>query len=258
MHIDSINMTTGEKKQLLAIMDLIKKEYSDNLIGLYLFGSSVQGGLKKNSDLDFLTITKASLSQDSRLNLTNALMNLSKEIGENSDNSRYIELTNVIQKDIVPLKYPISHDYLYGEWLREDFKEGMIPQKEANTDLTIVLYQAEKKNIDLLNNSFPLPLVPHQMVERAILDGLPELINDIDGDESNVILTLCRMLYTLQTGSIVSKSFAGECIKKELSKNNQKIINKAINEYLFGITNNYNKNEMISIVNELSRLIQGQ
>lgn len=168
MNIQNIDLPVVEKKQLKKIISIIKSEIEDNLIGLYLFGSSVQGGLKRNSDLDILSVTKITLSQDTRKRLTAQLMELSKKIGEDT-NKRYIELTNLIKSDFKIWRHPMSHDYLYGEWLMEDFEKGKIPQREINPDLTIVMYQAKEHSISLLENSINLPSISKRDLKKPSL-----------------------------------------------------------------------------------------
>ncbi len=56
-----------------------------------------------------------------------------------------------------------------------------------------------------------LPSVPHEDVRRAIADALPALIGNLAGDERrNVLLTLARMWYTLETGTFAPKDAAAE------------------------------------------------
>lgn len=57
---------------------------------------------------------------------------------------------------------------------------------------------------------------------------IPEIINNFEGDESNTILTLCRIQYTIIEGSIVSKDVAGKYIRSKFSKKEQQIIDIAI------------------------------
>lgn len=253
MSINNLNFSEKEKLQIDSIVKLIKKEYKENLVGLYLFGSSVQGGLKKNSDLDFLTITKSSLGLETRKSLTKNLMKLSKKINEKSC-YRYVELTNLIEDDIKSWSHPSNHDYLYGEWLRSDFEKGRVPLRELNSDLTIVLYQAKKNNLELLENSISLPDIDQLDLRRAMKEVLPDIINDAGGDESNAILTLCRIQYSLQKGEIVSKDVAGNYMKRSLNESDQQLIEVAINEYVDGVKGKYDKNELSKLIEKLSNL----
>lgn len=50
--------------------------------------------------------------------------------------------------------------------------------------------------------------VPGEHIERAIGESLPQLIEGLEGDERNVLLTLARMWMTAATGDIVPKDTA--------------------------------------------------
>ena len=52
--------------------------------------------------------------------------------------------------------------------------------------------------------------VPHADLDRAMLDGIPGLLADLDGDEANVLLTLVRIWNTLATGAINPKDVAAD------------------------------------------------
>lgn len=41
---------------------------------------------------------------------------------------RPLEVTVINQKDVVPWKFPPKHEFMYGEWLREQFDKGAIPE----------------------------------------------------------------------------------------------------------------------------------
>ena len=52
--------------------------------------------------------------------------------------------------------------------------------------------------------------VPETDVRRAMLDSIPDLLGDLDGDERNVVLTFVRIWTTLATGVIRSKDGAAD------------------------------------------------
>ena len=52
--------------------------------------------------------------------------------------------------------------------------------------------------------------VPREHLTQAMFDGLPSLLGNLVGDERNVLLTLARILYTLQTGLIAPRDVAAE------------------------------------------------
>jgi streptomycin 3"-adenylyltransferase len=66
----------------------------------------------------------------------------------------------------------------------------------------------------------------------AIHDGLAPLLDDLVGDERNVLLTLARMLVTLQTGEIVSKDQAADRIMLTLAEPDRAVLELAAAGYL--------------------------
>lgn len=92
-------------KEAIQALKTIAELLDNMLIGVYLYGSAVMGGLRMNSDVDILVITNQSLSEKTRRNLTNRLMLISGKIGNIKD-MRPLEVTVINQKDIVPWHFP--------------------------------------------------------------------------------------------------------------------------------------------------------
>ena len=101
---------------------------------------------------------------------------------------------------------------MYGEWLREQFDKGAIPEPTYDPDLAILLSQLRENSINLFGPEATEVIEPVPMtdIRRAIKESLPGLIASIEGDERNVILTLARMWLTSSSGRICSKDQAAE------------------------------------------------
>lgn len=87
------------------------------------------------------------------------------------------------------------------EWLREEMEAGNSPQPCYDPDITILLWQARQYSITLkgVNSTEFIPDIPFGEIERAIACCLPGLVSSVKGDERNVLLTLSRMWFTLET-----------------------------------------------------------
>ncbi|AJS60233.1 hypothetical protein UB51_19225 [Paenibacillus sp. IHBB 10380] len=72
-----------------------------SIVGVYLFGSAVNGGLHIDSDVDVLVIANHSLPEVTRKKLTDRLMLISGKIGK-ADSVRPLEVTIINHSDIVP------------------------------------------------------------------------------------------------------------------------------------------------------------
>jgi aminoglycoside 9-adenylyltransferase len=79
---------------------------------------------------------------------------------------------------------------MYGEWLREQFDKGAIPEPTYDPDLAILLSQLRENSINLFGPEATEVIEPVPMtdIRRAIKESLPGLIASIEGDEHNVIL----------------------------------------------------------------------
>jgi len=78
--------------------------------------------------------------------------------------------------------------------------------------------------------------VPRADVRRAVVAGIPSLLADLDGDQRNVLLTLARVLVTLETDEIVSKEEAAELVAHRLSPAAQALLLTAREMYLEGVS----------------------
>jgi predicted nucleotidyltransferase len=202
------------------------------MLGLYLTGSAVMGGLRPNSDVDLVLVTRRSLTRVERQRLGSLLLETSQAGG---GPVRSLEFTSVTVSDVVPWTYPPVCDLLFGEWLREAFARGSLPQRNVSPDLAIMLgtlLRAFEAVRGPVNPGDLLDPIPDADVRRAILDSLPSVLSDLVGDERNVILTLARMLVTMSTGEIVSKDQAADRIGSDLPEPAGLVVSHAAAAYV--------------------------
>ena len=50
-----------------------------------------------------------------------------------------LELTVITVSEVAPWRFPPKAEFVYGEWLREDFEAGGVPEPARDPDLAIVL-----------------------------------------------------------------------------------------------------------------------
>ena len=230
-----------EAKQAQSVVEDV---FGDSIISIYLFGSAVVGGLKRDSDVDILVAASKSPTFEQRKALVSQLMSLSGAIG-NPQAIRPIELTVITVSDVVPWQFPPKAEFVYGEWLREKFESGRVPEPVRDPDLAIVL----KKVIDnslALNGSSAEKLfdpVPMTDIRRAIRDSLPGLLAEAAGDERNVVLTLSRMWLTAATGDIAPKDAAAEWAENQVPPQYGKLLKYAREGYQGMIDDRWDKEE---------------
>ncbi|WP_404457153.1 aminoglycoside nucleotidyltransferase ANT(9) [Oceanobacillus kapialis] len=246
-------------KQAMQALKIVEELLGSSIVGVYLFGSAVKGGLRINSDVDVLVVVNHRLSEVNRKNLTDRLMLISGKIG-NKDSVRPLEVTFINHKDAIPWQYPPRNEFIYGEWLRDDFEKGQIQESSYDPDLAIVLAQARKNSVSLFGPpaSDILAPVPITDIRRAIKESLPELIEGIKGDERNVILTLARMWQTVAVSEISPKDVAAEWAITRLLNEHAHLLEAARKAYRGEYVDKWEKvdSEVIELVNYMRNSIE--
>lgn len=184
--------------------------FGPRLIGASLYGSATLCGLRPDSDLDILLTLDGRVGERERQALTRTLLTLSAPPG--TPGRRPLEVTVVDRNILLADVFPPAYEYQFGEWLRPDIERGNLPQPAADPDLTLLLWQARSHSLPLFGEPAErlIPPVPFSRVRQAIYGALPSLLENLQGDERNVLLTLARMWYSLSTGGLGSKDQAAE------------------------------------------------
>ena len=193
-------------------LTVLQECLGSSLQALYLHGSAVNGGLRPNSDVDLLAVCDRNPAPETSALLVDRLMQISGRHPVAPGMPRCLEVMIFLRQDLAASRYPARCAFIYGEWLRDEFEAGIVPQAHTDPEYTLVLAQASQEAISLVGptREHLLPSVPQGDVRRAIADALPALIGNLAGDERNVLLTLARMWYTLETGTFVPKDAAAE------------------------------------------------
>ena len=69
--------------------------------------------------------------------------------------------------------------------------------------------------------------VPQEDVIRAILEGIPGLLEDLDSDTRNVVLTFARIWTTVATGVIRSKDATADWVLERLPEEHRPVLARA-------------------------------
>ena len=228
-------LSDADRGQLDRVLALVREVLDSDAIAAYLFGSAVLGGLKLESDLDVLVVSKRPTTREEKQQLVDRLLAISGRLTPEG-RWRRIELTIVVEGDIKPWRYPPRFDFQYGDWLRSDFERGDVePWPETvNPDLAVLIAMV------LLGNTAafgPPPSevfepVPHDQLIRAMVSGIDSLRSDLDSDTRNVILTFARIWSSVATGVIRSKDTAAEWALERLPEVHRPVLARARSLYL--------------------------
>ncbi|MGL6316967.1 aminoglycoside adenylyltransferase family protein [Vibrio sp. WXL103] len=207
--------------------------FSNSVVGIYLFGSAVMGGLKPNSDVDLLVVLDREPTVKEKEKLASILLDISGSIG-NSKFVRPLEVSIVTRTSVDPVIYPPRLEFIYGEWLRESFEKGHIDKPCNEADLAIVLKKVLDSSLTLsgLDAYEVIKPIPMNYIYKAVKDSLPGLVENFQGDERNVLLTLARMWFTLVNDKIVSKDAAAQWVEGMLEPDQSAMMRYARLGYL--------------------------
>lgn len=222
----------NEFRQITAVAGLLRQVLGDGLVGLWLHGSAVAGGLRGQSDLDLLAVVRDGLDTGQRRKLVQGLMRLSARHPAAAGGPRCLEVTVFQQADLAA-PCPARGAFVYGEWLRDRFEGGGAAAPVTDPDLTLVLAQARAVALPLLGPPAAeiLPVIQRACIRRAMGALLPGLVAGLEGDVRNVLLTLARMWYTAETGGFAPKDIAASWAVARLGAGDAAVLDYARRGY---------------------------
>ena len=202
----------------------------EHFVGMYLFGSLANGDFDEHSDIDVLIVTDIEIPD----NIFSALKEMHEQITK-LDSPWAIQLeVSYIPQNALRRYNPADNlhphmDRGNGEMLHMmTHASDWIIQRHLLRENGIVINGPDLKT--LIN-----PVSPNE-IRQAIVDVLPLWVNPIleepsqiksRGYQSFVVLSLCRMLYTLQYGTIVSKRVAAQWGRDTLGEQWTSLIKEA-------------------------------
>lgn len=206
----------------------------DGVEGIVLHGSAVLGGLRPTSDLDLLAVVAERPEHHRKRLLAERVMRLSGDSGA----LRGAELTLVSAREVRPWRFPATRELQYGEWLRGDLEGGDESSLErvVDPDLAILLTIARTHG-RALTGPPPMQLldaIPSEDVIDATRACVPEVLDGLDQDARNGLLTLARAWATVATGKILPKDDAAEWAASRLDSRDAGVLRHASALYLAG------------------------
>jgi hypothetical protein len=190
----------------------------DRFVGMYLYGSLTSGGFNpQRSDIDFVVVTDGDLLRETVL----ALKAMHARI--RASGSPWAER---LEGDYVPQEALRRHDPARARYPHLGV-DGHFEVEEHGSGGVIGRYQLRGSGLVLAGpppHSLVDPVGPDDL-RRATLDNLHEwwapMLRDparLQSDEyrAYAVLTMCRTLYTLRHGAVVSKAVAARWAQEAL------------------------------------------
>jgi predicted nucleotidyltransferase len=223
-----------------AQIELLVKGLQDvlrqDLLGVYLHGSAVLGGLRPRSDIDVLAVSARRTTSDEKRRLVELLLALS--VRGSIGPPRPIELDVVVQSEIRPWRYPPPFDFHFDELLRKEFETGELEPWPAptNQDLASAMTMALLGETALFG---PPPAemfdpVPRRDYIHAILRDTATVDQYLPWDTRNVVLTLPRIWSAMATDLVHSKDSAAAWALPRLPKEHRPVLERALAIYRGG------------------------
>jgi predicted nucleotidyltransferase len=203
----------------------IRDVLGDSLVGAYLHGSSVLGGLRPRSDIDVIVVTSRRTSPDEKERLVDLLLT------QSGQGARPIEIDVVVASEIRPWRYPPPFDFHFSELWRKEFESGELEPwpNRTNRDLASVVTMTLVGNMPLFG---PPPAEVFDPVPRA--DYMDAVLRDtktvdeyLDWDTRNVILTLPRIWSAISTDEVHSKDTAAAWALPQLPEEHRRVLERA-------------------------------
>lgn len=213
---------------LVAVKEILK----DQFFGMYLFGSLAVGDFDEYSDVDILIVTNGEISETA----FSEMQSMHEKIGT-------IDSPWAIQLEVSYIPQDALHHFdpahTHHPHLDRGSGEKMHIMDHAN-DWIVQRHILREKGIVIegpLLFELVEPVSPNDL-RQAVADVLPLWINPLlenpvehikpRGYQSFIVLSLCRMLYTLQLGEVASKPLAAKWAIQTLDNRWTPLIERAI------------------------------
>jgi hypothetical protein len=214
---------------LRRFLDGARAALDGQFVGAYLFGSLACGGFDRASDVDVLVVTEDEISDS----LFSSLQAMHERVAA-SDSHWATQL----EVSYIPRRALRRHDPADATHPHIDRGEGeRLRMMRHDTDWVVQRHALRERGVTLAGPQ-PDTLIDHVSPEdlrRAMLDAMwwpAEVLEDparisTRGYQSYMALTMCRMLYTLEHGAVVSKREAANWASETLGERWSPLIERA-------------------------------
>jgi predicted nucleotidyltransferase len=225
---------SGTQMQIKTLVAGVRDVLGGDLVGAYLHGSAVLGGLRPDSDIDVLVVSTRRTTADEKRRLIGFVLGLSGDRAS-SVPGRPIELDIVVASEIRPWRYPPTFDFHYSELWRDRFESGDVePWSEpTNPDLASAITMVLVGDTSLIGPPAAdvFDRVPRADYVDAVRRDTANVDDYLPWDTRNVVLTLPRIWSAIATDRIDSKESAAIWALPMLPAEHRIVLERALAAY---------------------------
>ena len=202
----------------------------DQFLGMYLYGSLANGDFDEYSDIDVLIVTDGEVSAET----FSALKELHKSI-----NRLDSPWANQVEASYIPQTALHRFDHAHKMHPHMDRGDGeVLHMMSHESDWIIQRYLLREQGVVITGPGLRglIDLVSSHELRQVVADVLPFWANPIVDDPSQIkkrgyqsfiVLSLCRMSYTLRHGEVLSKAAAAQWALENLDPRWRTLIERA-------------------------------
>lgn len=209
---------------------LFVEETGDNLVGIYLHGSSAMGCFNPSkSDIDLLVVIKEKMTVPSTKRLVIKLLSLRERMKNG------LEFSVILETHLKEFLYPTPCELHYSDYHREKYQAddnylcGGYTDKDLASQIAVAYHRGRVLYGQALAELYPP--IPKDHYLSSILHDIASAREDILDNPMYITLNLCRVLFFIREGEISSKREGGEWGVLHLPNEYQDLIQCYLDEY---------------------------
>lgn len=230
------NCDTDIKQFVLDLVNLLEKELSDNLVGVYLHGSLAMGCYyRPKSDLDVIVVVQSQIGADTA---NKAGIAIAKQADKRPTTGN-VELSIITAETAKNIPVPVPFEFHYStEWHDKTLK-GDIEYDSSKTDIDLLSHLMYVRQRGVVLKGKPIKEVFGEYDWQHFMDAVIDDFEWILEDENIVetpfygVLNICRVLQLISEDSqaVHSKDEGGEWGLQNLPEEYHTIVQQALDAY---------------------------
>ena len=238
----------------MQLLDNISEQYNKllgkNLIGIYVHGSIAFCCFNwDRSDIDFIVVVKEPLSQQTKFEIIQAMLELNKHAPQKG-----FEMSVVLEKYCKSFVYPTPYELHFSNDCLDDYKNE---KPKADYDLAAHFTVIKNVGITLYGTAIEEVFghIPHEDYFDSIRKDIENAKIDVLENPVYVVLNLCRVYAYIKDGLILSKEQGGLWGLANLPEEYHITLKEMLDYYVDGISFNKSGLQLVSFCEYMLDLI---